>query len=61
MENNRKDLEEVKGQVQVSDLTLDPEPKIRLKQLEAIQEYLLAEGRNNENINSAILEIREWL
>ena len=40
---------------------LDTDPKIRIKQLEAIQEFLLLEGRNDEDINSAILEMREWL
>lgn len=61
MENNKKNLEEVKGQVVVKDLTLDPDPKIRIKQLEAIQEFLLAEGRNNEDVNSELLRLREMV
>lgn len=54
MENERK-----LGEVRVEDLTLDIEPKVKLRQLEAIQEYLLAEGRNNENVNSEILKLRD--
>lgn len=37
------------------------DPKIRVKQLEAIQEYLLAEGRNDETVNSELLELRDFL
>lgn len=37
---------------------LDTDPEVRKKQLEAIQEYLLAEGRNDEEVNSELLELR---
>ena len=51
--------EKILGQVKVIDLTLSRNVEIRIKQLEAIQEFLLSEGRNNEDVNSELLKLRK--
>lgn len=51
-------LESAKGEVKVADLDLSWEAEIRIKQLGAIQKFLLAEGRNNEDVNSELLALR---
>lgn len=51
-------LESVKGEVKVADLDLSWEAEIRISQLEAVQKFLLAEGRNNEDVNSELLALR---
>ena len=59
--NNTKimgNLESAKGEVKVADLDLSWEAEIRIKQLGAIQKFLLAEGRNNEDVNSELLALR---
>lgn len=51
-------LESAKGEVKVADLDLSWEAEIRISQLEAVQKFLLAEGRNNEDVNSELLALR---
>ena len=37
---------------------LDPEGHVRLKQLEAIRDYLLEHGTNDEDINTELRELQ---